>query len=57
MSAQALKAPYINRIVNLNNERSTAKLEICCKAGEVNVNISHDLVEVPHIEQTTTSPC
>ena len=54
MSAQALIAPYINRIVTLINERSTAKLEICYKAGEVNINISHDLgvVEVPHIEQT-----
>ena len=54
MSVQALVALYINRIVTLINEKSTAKLEICCKAGEVNVNISHDLgvVEVPHIEQT-----
>ena len=54
MSVQALIAPYINRLVTLINEKSTAKLEICCKAGEVNVNIFHDLgvVEVPHIEQT-----
>ena len=52
MSAEALIAPYINRIVTLINERSTAKLDICCEAGEVNVNIPHDLVEVPHIEQT-----
>ena len=54
MSAQALIAPCINMIVTLINEKSTAKLEIYCKAGEVNVNISHDLgvVEVPHIEQT-----
>ena len=54
MSAQAIIAPYINIIVTLINERSTAKLEICCKAGEVNINISHYLgiVEVPHIEQT-----
>ena len=53
MSSQALIAPYINRIVILINERSTAKLEIYCKAGEGIVNISHELVEVPHIEQTT----
>ena len=54
MSAQALFASYINRIVTLIIERSTAKLDKCCKAGEGNVNIFHDLgeVEVPHIKQT-----
>ena len=53
MSAQIIIAPYFMRIVTLINERSTDNLEICCKAGEVNVNISHDLVEVLHNEETT----
>ena len=54
MSAQALITPYINSIVSRINEKSTAKLEICCKAKEVSVNISHILwvVEVTHIKKT-----
>ena len=48
----------MNISVTLNNEKSTAKLEICCKAGEVKVNISHKLgvIEVPNIELTPKKP-
>ena len=36
-------APYLNRFVILFNQNATAKLELSCTEGKVNVNIFHDL--------------
>ena len=45
MPAQTVIAPYIICIVTLINKRSKAELEISCKSGEGNINISHDQEE------------
>ena len=45
MSAQEQFAPYINRFVALVRQKSVAKLELACKDGKVNINISHELGE------------
>ena len=45
MSAQEQFAPYINRFVNLVHQKAVAKLELTCKDGKVNINISHELGE------------
>ena len=46
MSAQEQLAPYLDRFVSLANQHATAKLEIVCKAGNVTVNITHDIGEI-----------
>ena len=43
MSVQALIAPYLNRFVILSNQNATAKPELSCAEGKVNVNIFHKL--------------
>ena len=48
MSVQEQIAPYLNRFVLLLNQNATVKLEINCKEGRVNVNMSHDLGNVAH---------
>ena len=48
MSLQEQIAPYLNRFVLLLNRNASAKLEINCKEGRVNVNMSHDLENFAH---------
>ena len=43
MSLQDLISPYLNKFVILFNENVTAKLELSCTEGKVNINIFHDL--------------
>ena len=43
MSVQELISPYLNRFVILFNQNATAKLELSCAEGKVNVNIFHEL--------------
>ena len=45
MSAQEQFAPYINRFLALVHQKAVAKLELTCKDGKVNINISHELGE------------
>ena len=53
MSAKDLISPYLNRFVAINEQKSTAKLELCCKDGKVVVNFHHDL---GLIEETIPRP-
>ena len=43
MSVKDLLAPYLNRFILLLNQNATAKLELSCTGGRVNVNMFHDL--------------
>ena len=43
MSVQELISPYLKRFVILFNQNATAKLELSCAEGKVNVNIFHEL--------------
>ena len=43
MSAKDLISPYLNRFVAINQQKSNARLELCCKDGKVTVNFHHDL--------------
>ena len=43
MSAKDLISPYLNRFVDLTQQKFTAKLELCCRDGKVTVNFHHDL--------------
>ena len=43
MSLQDHIDPYLNRFVILFNENATAKLELSCTEGKLNVSIFHDL--------------
>jgi hypothetical protein len=43
MSLQDHIAPYLNRFVILFHQNATAKLELSCTDGKVNVNIHHEL--------------
>ena len=40
MAIQEHLAPYLNRFVILLHQKATAKLELTCKDGKVNVNMS-----------------
>ena len=53
MSAKDLISPYLNRLVAINKQKATAKLELCCKDGKVVVNFQHDL---GLIEETSPIP-
>ena len=53
MSAKDLFAPYLNRFVSLLNQKATAKLELSCKDGKVNVNLFHDMGDF--VETSPTS--
>ena len=53
MSAQDLISPHLNRFVDINQQKFTAKLELCCPDRKVTINFHHDL-EV--IEEATPKP-
>ena len=53
MSAKDLISPYLNRFVDLNQQKFTAILELCCRDGKVTVNFHHDLGV---IEEVTPKP-
>ena len=46
MSLQQLFSPYLDRFTTLLYQNATAKVELSCKDGKVNVNIFHDLGEM-----------
>ena len=53
MSAKDLISPYLNRFLDINQHKFTAKLELCCREGKVTVNCHHDLGV---IEEATPKP-
>ena len=43
MSAKDLILPYLNRFVAINQEKSSAKLELTCSNRKITVNLLHNL--------------
>ena len=55
MSAKDLISPYLNRFVAINQQKSNARLELCCKDGKVTINLHHDLGVVEEAIPRTNS--
>ena len=56
MSAKDLIPPYLNRFVSLNQQKSTAKLELSCIDGKITVNLLHDLGVVGEATSESVKP-
>ena len=54
MSAKDLISPYLNRFVDINQEKCTTKLEMCCRYGKVTVNCHHDLGVIEDVTRNHT---